>query len=222
MTGRVARGHGLVVGALLILAAFARDLSAQRTISASGVGAAAHHRVNGARGIERSSGTMFGAEAGWRSGGWLEIDARMLTGSLAADSVNAEARDVTQAEIEVGVLPAPWVALQLGVETRSFATELLRQRWIAVRTGAEARMDFVGGSVQGIVRLALMPSVSVSGIKSPDIALAAGTGLEMDRGRFTAGVLYSFERFDFPPEGSSKRLEQFSILSARFGLRLGR
>lgn len=222
MNGRLGRSDWRAVVMLLVLAVFTPRLSAQRSIAASAVGATAHHRVNGIRGIERSSGMMFGAEAGWRSGGWLEIDARLLTGALTADSANAEARDVSQAEIEVGVLPTSWVALQFGLETRTFATELLRQRWIVVRTGAEARMGFVGGTVQGIVRLALMPSVSVSGIKSPDIALAAGTGLEMDRGRFTAGILYSFERFDFPPEGSSKRLEQFSSLSARVGMRLGR
>jgi len=222
MNGQHGRSAGRFLVAFLAFAVLTPSLAAQRAISASALGAAAHHRVNGIRGIERSSGMLFGAEAGLKSGGWLEIDARMLTGALTADSANAEARDVSQAEIEVGVLPTSWIALQFAVETRTFATELLRQRWIAVRTGAEARMGFVGGTVQGIVRLALMPSVSVSGIKSPDIALAAGTGLEMDRGRFTAGILYSFERFDFPPEGSSKRREQFSSLSARLGLRLGR
>lgn len=215
-------GRRALCSSTIMLIALAANLPAQRGFSISAAGAAAHHRVNGARGVEQSSGMLFGGEGSFRSGGWLEVDARMLSGSLTADSSNAETRDVSQGEFEIGVLPVPWIALQAGIETRTFATDLLRQRWIAARTGAEVRMALAGGAVQGIVRLALMPSVSVSGIDSPDLAIAAGSGIELDRGRITGAILYSFERFDFPANAAIRRREQFSTLSARIGLKLGR
>jgi hypothetical protein len=38
----------------------------------------------------------------------------------------------------------------------------------------------------------------------------------------SATVLYTLERYDFPEQGSTRRLEQFGGLTIRMGLRLGR
>jgi hypothetical protein len=60
----------------------------------------------------------------------------------------------------------------------------------------------------------------VSGQSAPDLAVGAGTGLEYSAGRLLASLVYGLDRYDFPNDGGSARLEQRSMLLARVGWRV--
>src|SRR5204863_147792 len=80
---------------------------------------------------------------------------------------------------------------------------------------AAARVAFAGGAIHGVWRAALFPVVSVSGLRGPDVAFRAATGLEYRVRTTTLGVEYSLERYDFPAEGGVRRLEPLSAVTLR-------
>ena len=103
---------------------------------------------------------------------------------------------------------------------RTMHTSIATQRWIELRTGAELGADIIDGVLRGTVQLSIAPSVSVSGHPGPDLAIGGGTGLQYSAGRLLASLGYTFDRYDFPAEGGSARLEQRSVLTAGIGWRV--
>ena len=65
-----------------------------------------------------------------------------------------------------------------------------------------------------------MPVVSVSGLEHPDIALAAGVGVEWRGPRVSVRALYTLERYDFSGSAAAQRLEEVSSLQVGATLRL--
>jgi len=65
-----------------------------------------------------------------------------------------------------------------------------------------------------------MPVVSVSGLGHPDIALAAGAGVEWRGTRVSVRAIYTLERYDFSGSAAAKRLEEVSSLQVGATLRL--
>jgi len=62
--------------------------------------------------------------------------------------------------------------------------------------------------------------VSASGLRGPDTAFRAATGLEYRVRTTTLCVEYSLERYDFPAEAGVRRLEQLSAVTLLLELRL--
>lgn len=213
---RVAAWAAAALGAALL----AQPLRAQVTLSGAGLVSVVEHRVSAGRGVEESSGSIAGGIGVLRIGS-LEIEVAGASGSLAAESASAEDRDLAQGSARATVLAVPWLALYGGVTVRSYATTFARQRWVASRLGAEARLVFVGGALVSVLSAELMPTVSVSGVEKPNRAIAAGAGILWRRGILTAGVRYTIERYDFALSGDVKRREQLAALTAHLGLRLG-
>lgn len=194
---------------------------AQLGVSGSAVVSAVEHRVNAGRGVELSSGTLFGGAGLVRIGPRIELSGSAAGGVLDADSAFADSRDLAMVEARVAMLPVPWLALYGGIAARAFTTSFATQRFTAGRLGVEGRLAFVGGAVRGIVRAELLPGASVSGLEPPNRAVAAAAGFQWNSGVLTAGVEYALERYDFPEVAGVKRKEQLAMLTAQLGLRLG-
>ena len=234
---RVAHGPGSVAGTIAVVATLAlaaRRAHAQapaaedsaafrRSVTVMAEGGYTEHRVDAGLGLERASGAGFGAAAGAALTPWLELGLRGSSGRLEARTTLATDRTVRDLELAASVLPLEWLAIQLGGSARTWSSDVGEQRWVALRTGAEARLDFVGGAVRGIIGLALLPQVSVSGLsEGPSVALATATGVRLRGRRLEGALLYTMERFDFPANAGRRRLEQVSALRLQGGVRLGR
>ena len=115
-----------------------------------------------------------------------------------------------------------WLAADVAAITRSYSAVVGRQRWILVRSGGEIRVPLAWGESQGILRLGYLPLVRVPGLDAPRLAFAAAAGMEYGLGRARLRGLYELERYDFPPAGAARRLEQLSTLSVSVSLRLRR
>ena len=208
-----------LVGALVLAAA--APAGAQRSYSAALSGSRFEHTVRAGSGIERASGTLVGGEVGATST-WLEVRGHALGGRLTTQTAVGEDRTVGELAIEASALPLPWLAFNFGGSGRSYTTQLARQRWLAVSTGIEARLELMNGDILGTARLGFMPVVSVSGIDAPDFAARSAVGIAY-RGRLlSANLAYSLERYDFPKAAGLRRLEQVSQLTASAGIRFGR
>lgn len=209
-----------IFGAGLAIAMHAAPAMAQRSITPFASGAIVEQRVRLGGDIERVGGAIWGAGASVVMNDWLSFRGRLASGTLSARTDDAESRSLAEGEAEVILVPDRWIALDAGFGVRTMETRLARQRWVELRTGAELGIDIIDGTLRGLVRLSLAPSVSVSGQRAPNLALGAGTGLEYSAGRLEASLGYSLDRYDFPLDDSSARLEQRSALTARIGWRI--
>lgn len=207
--------------ALALIAASAAPLRAQRSYSALFTGARVEHSVRAGSGIERSSGTLVGGRVGTMIS-WVELEGHALGGRLTNRSAVGEDRTVGELGLQASALPLPWLAFTIGGTGRSYTTPLARQRWIAVSTGVEARVQMLDGAIRGASRVALMPAVNVSGLDAPNFAAVSGVDVSYHTRMLTAELAYSLERYDFPSVAGVRRLEQFGRLTAAVGIAFSR
>ncbi len=178
------------------------------------------YRVRDGGPVQPSSGTVLGAALGLVLGRRYEVWGEARGGRLAAGSAGGDDRDLAEVELLGAVHVNPWLTAQAGATVRTYTTPLARQRWSALRLGAEARVPLGLESIRGVVRGQWMPATSVSGLPSPDLALAVGAGVEWQGRRWSVSALYVLERYDFPGSGGTRRLEELSALRLRGSLRL--
>ena len=197
----------------------AAPAGAQRAWTVAPFASLAEHRVDAGFGVERSLGPMLGGLGTLRFGPRLDVAVRALGGRLIG-STGVLDRDVGELGVEASVGTVPWLALQAGVARRAYSTKLGRQTWTLVGLGARARMAFAGDAIHSVWRAALLPTVSASGLRGPDTAFRAATGLEYRVRSTTLCVEYSLERYDFPAEAGVRRLEQLAALTLLLELRL--
>jgi hypothetical protein len=198
----------------------ATNAAAQRTVVPFATGAIVEARVRLGGDVERVGGALWGAGATVSLNDWLSVRGRLASGSLSARTDGAESQSMAESEVAVIMVPERWIELDAGLMIRSMETPLARQRWMELRTGATLGLDIIEGMLRGTMQLSIAPSVSVSGQPAPDLALGAGTGLEYSSGRLLATLAYALDRYDFPAQGGSARLEQRSMLTARVGWRV--
>jgi hypothetical protein len=173
-------------------------------------------------GVQRAFGPVAGVRGSFLVTPWLELTARARSGHLNAKTPAAEARDIAEMGLDASVLATPSVAFTAGLQVRSHAGTLGTQRWASLSLGVEERPTFLGGALRAVFRAAILPVGSVTGLPSPTVAVSVGSGLELTSGRWNGAVLYTLERYDFPEQGSVRRLEQIGGVTIRLGLRLGR
>ena len=214
-----------VLTALLGVMLGAAAASAQQRAAAVASASLMEHRVNlgDGSGVQRAFGPIVGVQATFLAKPWLGVSAGARVGHLSPKTAYAEARDVAEVGFGASVLASPSLAFTGAVQVRSYAGTFGTQRWTSLSVGAEERMAFIGGALHAVFRGAFVPLVSVSGgVTSPNVAVAVGSGLEWTRGKWSGAVMYTLERYDFPEQGSVRRLEQIGGLTIRLGLRLGR
>jgi len=178
------------------------------------------HRVRDAGVVQPSAGMVLGGGLGLFVGDRFEVWGEALGGRLAADSASGEDLDLAEVQLLGEARLRPWLTAQAGLNVRSYSTPLARQRWTTLRLGAEADVPLALDGVRGLVRAQWMPVVSVSGLGHPDIALAAGAGVEWRGTRVSVRAIYTLERYDFSGSAAAKRLEEVSSLQVGATLRL--
>jgi len=212
---RAALASGLVLSLALTPAAGVGQIAASGTTLVSFV----EHRVDIGYGVEKSSGPLLGAEGAVDLWSRLALRIRAAGGSLSTQAVGAQDRDLGELGIQASVVAVGWLALRGGATWRTYSTAIARQRWTTVELGAEARLDFATSPVRGVLRAGLLPVVSVEGLPGPDVALTAAAGIEYSARSVTGGLFYGLERYDFPDQGTGRRLEQVSTLTLRLSVR---
>ncbi|PYO60085.1 MAG: hypothetical protein DMD28_13840 [Gemmatimonadetes bacterium] len=206
---------GLLLALSLAPAAGVGQIAASGTTLVSFV----EHRVDIGYGVEKSSGPLLGAEGAVDLWSRLALRIRAAGGSLSTQAVGAQDRDLGELGIQASVVAVRWLALRGGATWRTYSTAIARQRWTTVELGAEARLDFATSPVRGVLRAGLLPVVSVEGLPGPDVALTAAAGIEYSARSVTGGLFYGLERYDFPDQGTGRRLEQVSTLTLRLSVR---
>ena len=209
------RAAGVIAGAILSAA----PAAAQRALTVAPLVSLAEHRVDAGFGVERSLGPILGGVGTVRFSPRVTVAVHALGGSLFG-SQGVLDRDVGELGVEASVITVPWLALEAGATRRAYSTKLGRQTWTLVGLGATARTAFAGNAIHGVWRAALLPAVSASGLRGPDRAFRAATGLAYRVRTTTLGVEYSLERYDFPAAAGVRRLEQLSALTLLLELRL--
>jgi len=212
------RAAGVIAGAIFSVGG-AAPAAAQRALVVAPLASLAEHRVDAGFGLERSLGPILGGVATLRSGPRFALAVRALGGRLFG-SKGVLDRDVGELGVEASVVTAPWLAFQAGAARRAYATKLGRQTWNMVGLGATARTAFAGDAIHGVWRAALLPVVSVSGLRNPDVAYRTAAGLEYRVRTATLGVEYSLERYDFPAQAGVRRREQLAAVTLRLDVRV--
>lgn len=172
------------------------------------------HRVDVGSGVETSAGPIWTAGAHATVRGRFLANLDIASGTLAGRDGVAD-RDMAELRVGAGYRVASWIALEAGYMARSFGTALALQRWTGPFVTATTRVAFATRGLAAIGRLTLLPSVSVSELPSPGLAVAIGTGLEGTAGRFKLGLLYELERHTFAPQAGATREEQLATLALR-------
>jgi hypothetical protein len=223
---RVARSP-LMTATLLAIAALAALADAPtpagaQTVTPSVFVAYVTHQVDEGFGDERTSGPVVGARVIVNPTRTTEVSLLGYAGTLNPDSGQIDARRMSDLEVSGGVLATQWLWFDLGLRARSYTTALARQRWLSLTVGAEVREPIFDGAGQAVVRVGLLPAVSVSGLSTPNFAGTTGVGFELLRAPITGSVMFSLERYDFPTVATGPRSEQVVMLTASIGTKFPR
>jgi len=199
-----------------------------RTVTVSAIVSTDAHRVVANTTLEKTSGLMYGLSADIITRGFLSFHGQFTTGTLAVDTNAQTTRRTSDAFLDIGVLALPWLTFRGGVGARAYTFRFgaleTEERWWFVRAGADARVGLGGGPLTGIIGLTLLPlsnrSSSSGGQANPTIGLTSITGLDYRSGRFSAGLRYFLDRYNFE-RGSAIEAEQFSGLLLKLGYTFG-
>lgn len=188
----------------------------------SGLVGLADHRVDIGLGTEKTDGPIFGAQIRLRPAPAISLRGRVYFGSLTTSQLGVDDRDVSEFSGVLGYAALPFFDLEVGTGLRSYNTTFGTQRWGWISTGGNAHLDALNGTLRGHVSLALLPAISVSLLEeTPSLGVAAGAGVSLRSGRFTAGLVYELERYEFPAQAGVERIEQFAVMRFNIGLALG-
>lgn len=189
-------------------------------IRAEVIGEVVEHRMTSSTQVEREVGFAFGAAVWAPVMSWMEVRGQLVGGALAAKTPATDDRRFGELDLSAMVVPFDWLAFEVGGGSRAFTGPLGRQRWITMRAGGELRLAFGDGRVRGTVGGALIPVVAVSGVESPSVAVLGRSGLVYRHRDLSAAIDYQIERYDFPANGATRRLEQVSSVGVRIGMRV--
>lgn len=181
----------------------------------------AEHIVDVGDGKVTSAGSTIGFGVRLVPTSWLEINARAANGTMTGAGPAVD-HDLAESSVDASFLIFPWLAGTMGGSARKYTGTLAMQRWLSMRTGVEMRLPLANGAARGIVRMHLMPRVSVVGFEQPTIALGTATGVELRRRRLYGSVMYGLDRYDFAEQDGVERRERFGSLTMQVGYLFGR
>ena len=226
MSHRTAWGRALAVAVGSALAACA--LEAQFHVSlprgtVSPVIATADHRVDAGFGREQTAGLLFGGQLDIEPDERFLVSLRALGGTLEVDHSTplADSRSVGELTLGTRMELLPWLRGTASVTGRSYEGALARQHWSELAVGGEAHLPIIDGLVDGSLGLSLVPLVKVTGREAPDLAVSGIARLRHAGERFDIAIGYSIESYNFPTVRGVDRVEEFSMLYLRAGVRIG-
>ncbi len=209
---------GAVAAALLCLQ---RPARAQAEVTVSGLVGYAGSATTVQGVTEQGSGLWYGMRVDLRVGPF-GIEASGLKGPLDPEG-SGMARDGGEMRAALRLHLASWLALEGGYSTRAFNSPAGYQKWTFPDLGARVIADLGSAGLRSYVRGSYLPGASAEGLPASTLGLAVEAGLrwEAPGGWLSFGAFYRLERFDFGTSPGS-RLEQFDVLGASLGVRLGR
>lgn len=181
----------------------------------------AEHIVDVGDGKVATAGSTIGFGVRVMPTSWMEINGRAATGSMTGAGPMVD-HDLAESSVDASLVIFPWLAGTMGGSARKYTGTLATQRWLSMRTGAELRLPLANGAARGIVRMHLMPRVSVVGFPQPSLALGTSTGVELRRRRLYGSVMYGLDRYDFAEQDGVERRERFGALNIQVGYNFGR
>ena len=186
------------------------------------VSALADHRVDTGLGLERVFGPLFGAQLDVEPDPHLGVSLRALGGTLNAQLPGSETRSVGELALTTRLDVLSWFRGTVSAVGRSYDGALARQHWSELSLGGEGHAPLIDGLVDASLGLSLAPVVRVSGRPGPDLAVAGLARLRHSGERLDLSIGYSHERYEFPVNSGTRRVEEISMLALRAGLRFGR
>jgi hypothetical protein len=208
--------------ALLLIAGLPAGLRAQLPTTVSAVVGVVEHEttLNGLS--TRAEGAVFGGEVAISPFHFTDFSLRVTGGTLSAATSGTNDQTYTDVRLAGSAQALPWLSFQLGFDARGYSEPLGTQRWLSVLAGAEARVPLFDGAARAIFGLGLLPLVSVSQQQSPNFGVSTTTGVQFLRAPLSGAVLFTFERYDFPNNGSFSRHDQVAMLGIQLGVHFPR
>jgi hypothetical protein len=193
-------------------------IGAQVTVTPSVFVAYAAHQVDIGYGSELTSGPVLGAAVDVAPTRWTDVTLSGYAGTLTSTSVDVDSRRMADLELGGSIFATPVLALQVGFRAQSYTTTLGRQQWLSMLVGGEYSPIILDGVGRAVIRLGLLPVVTVSGLPSPAFGATGSAGFEFLRGPITGSVLFSLERYSFPVANGFARAEQLELLGVNLGV----
>jgi hypothetical protein len=203
----------------------------EKYVTVSGIAASTAHSARLSSAVKESRGGMlFGGAVAVAPHKKLSATGDFRFGTLKGDNSIGEDMRVTEFEGQVTWWPADWFGLRSGYTRRTESTIIALQHWQFANATAVTRFRFVGGTINTIAAISILPWGDYSGhldaagnrVAPNNSSLAGEAGLEMQTRFISAGVTYYIERFTFPLVNGEERRDQFSSLRVRIGLQAGR
>jgi hypothetical protein len=197
-------------------------LRAQLPVTASAVVGVVEHETTLYGLSTRTEGPVFGGEVAVSPFHFTDFSLQVTGGTLTGSTANTANQSYTDIRLGGSAQALPWLSFQLGFDARGYGEPLGTQRWLSVLAGAEARASMFDGAARAIFRLGLIPLVSVSQQDRPNFGVSTTTGVQFLRAPLSGAVLFTFERYDFPNNGSFSRHDQVAYLSLQLGVHFPR
>jgi hypothetical protein len=184
------------------------------------VGQAVHSSSPTENVVERRSGILYGGSVEAAPLRYVGLTGSFRTGSLTSSALTGEELAVTEFEGDITFAPTTWFGLRGGYVLRGESTPLATQNWQFARASAITRFTFVGGLVNTLTSVSILPAPTYSdtSYKASPFGLAGEAGLELHAGVLSMGLTYYVERLAFEAVNGFSRKDQFSVLHLRFGL----
>ena len=210
--------------AALGIGLFAHDPARAQQIEVAAAGIVAFPRSSLLLAGERETiaGTWLGGAITLHVGRVLLSGAGLRGNLVPVENTRALERDAGEVGGLIRFAPTGWLGLEATYTVRAFNSAAGYQRWEMLGGGFFLSGALGNPAVRAYARGSYLPSISVTGLPSPN-GLAAEVGIEatLRRAPLALGLLYRFERYDFPG-GAATRLEEFERIAVQVGYRLKR
>jgi hypothetical protein len=216
------RRWAAVAAALCIGPVVTTPITAQVTVTPSIFVAYVEHQDDIGYGNELTGGPVLGLAVDVAPTRWTDVVVSGYQGSLSPATPNVDGRRLADLELSGSIFATPVLALQVGLRAQTYTTPLARQQWLSMLVGGEYAPVILDGVGRAVLRLGLLPVVTVSGLPNPTFGATGSAGFEFLRGPVTGSVLFSLERYNFPAANGIARSEQIELLSLNLGVRLPR
>jgi hypothetical protein len=170
----------------------------------------------------RTEGPVFGGMVDVSPLRFTDFSLQVTAGTLSAATASTSDQNYTDVRLTGAAAALPWLSFQLGFDARGYSEPIGTQRWLSVLAGAEAHATMFDGAARAIFGVGLLPLVSVSQQSRPNFAVSTTTGIQFVRAPFSGAVLFTFERYNFPDNGSYSRSDQVAMLGLQLGVHFPR
>ena len=196
-------------------------------IALDAVGGQVAYTFSDSTGSEKRTGVLYGGAMELAPFKRIRLGAEFRKGTLTptAGGLGNEL-SLTQVSGDLTMHAADYLGIRLGAALRAVreGDSLALQHWVIPRASVISRLNFIGDRISTLAGISILPGASYTGAdaKPEPLSYSGEAGIEFNSAWFRADLLYTIERLSFPKAGTQQRLDQFSTIRLRMGLRRGR